>query len=63
MAELVDMRRRDAVYRHRQFIGVLGEYLWRSLDKSRGRPRYIIEGAPMSKDSARRSFLAGSLQP
>jgi dolichol-phosphate mannosyltransferase len=24
-------------------MGVLGEYLWRALDESRGRPRYIIE--------------------
>jgi dolichol-phosphate mannosyltransferase len=26
-------------------MGVLGEYLWRALDESRGRPRYIIERA------------------
>ncbi len=25
-------------------MGVLGEYIWRALDESRGRPRYIIEG-------------------
>jgi polyisoprenyl-phosphate glycosyltransferase len=24
-------------------LGVLGEYLWRSLDEGRGRPRYIVE--------------------
>jgi dolichol-phosphate mannosyltransferase len=24
-------------------LGVLGEYLWRALDESRGRPRYVIE--------------------
>jgi polyisoprenyl-phosphate glycosyltransferase len=24
-------------------IGVLGEYLWRILDETRGRPLYIIE--------------------
>jgi hypothetical protein len=24
-------------------LGILGEYLWRALDESRGRPRYIIE--------------------
>jgi polyisoprenyl-phosphate glycosyltransferase len=24
-------------------LGVLGEYLWRALDESRGRPRYIVE--------------------
>jgi hypothetical protein len=26
-------------------MGVLGEYLWRALDESRRRPRYIIESA------------------
>jgi hypothetical protein len=34
-------------------LGVLGEYLWRALDESRGRPRYVIESrtegfAPLS---------------
>ena len=24
-------------------LGVLGEYIWRALDESRGRPRYVIE--------------------
>ena len=24
-------------------MGVLGEYLWRALDESRRRPRYLIE--------------------
>jgi dolichol-phosphate mannosyltransferase len=24
-------------------LGVLGEYLWRALDESRHRPRYLIE--------------------
>jgi dolichol-phosphate mannosyltransferase len=24
-------------------LGVLGEYLWRAFDETRGRPRYIIE--------------------
>ena len=24
-------------------LGVLGEYLWRALDESRRRPRYLIE--------------------
>jgi Glycosyltransferase family 9 (heptosyltransferase) len=24
-------------------LGVLGEYLWRALDESRGRPRYVVE--------------------
>jgi dolichol-phosphate mannosyltransferase len=26
-------------------MGVLGEYLWRALDESRRRPRYIVEAA------------------
>jgi len=25
-------------------LGVLGEYIWRGLDESRRRPRYLIEG-------------------
>jgi hypothetical protein len=24
-------------------LGVLGEYVWRSYDEARGRPRYIVE--------------------
>ncbi|MND07651.1 hypothetical protein D3C83_297790 [compost metagenome] len=24
-------------------LGVLGEYLWRTLDEARGRPRWVIE--------------------
>jgi dolichol-phosphate mannosyltransferase len=24
-------------------LGVLGEYLWRTFDEARGRPRYVIE--------------------
>ena len=27
------------------FLGILGEYLWRTFDEVRGRPRYIIEAA------------------
>jgi len=27
------------------FLGILGEYLWRSLDESRRRPRYLIESS------------------
>src|SRR5207302_1708463 len=37
-------------------LGVLGEYLWRTFDESRGRPRYIVEecvGLDVSNDSAR----------
>src|ERR1019366_7658466 len=26
-------------------MGILGEYLWRALDESRRRPRYLIEGS------------------
>jgi len=29
--------------------GVLGEYLWRALDESRGRPRYLIEATTDSE--------------
>ncbi len=35
-------------------LGVLGEYLWRALEESRGRPRYIIEdvvGSPAFSNS------------
>lgn len=31
-------------------IGILGEYIWRSLDESRRRPRYIIEAATDQED-------------
>jgi dolichol-phosphate mannosyltransferase len=24
-------------------LGILGEYLWRTFDEARGRPRYIVE--------------------
>ena len=44
-------------------LGVLGEYLWRSLDESRRRPRYIVEraaGVVMSKQLPVRKF-AGQL--
>jgi dolichol-phosphate mannosyltransferase len=42
-------------------LGVLGEYLWRALDESRRRPRYIIEastlqdgvGEPIQKEAER----------
>ena len=33
-------------------LGVLGEYLWRALDESRGRPRYVIERRTNSGNSA-----------
>ena len=31
-------------------MGVLGEYLWRALDESRRRPRYLIEAATIATD-------------
>lgn len=36
-------------------LGILGEYLWRTFDEARGRPRYIIEqdlGGPASRPTA-----------
>ena len=30
-------------------MGVLGEYLWRALDESRGRPRYLIEATTLHR--------------
>jgi glycosyltransferase involved in cell wall biosynthesis len=36
-------------------LGVLGEYLWRALDESRGRPRYLIEATTdVQADAVRR---------
>jgi glycosyltransferase involved in cell wall biosynthesis len=35
-------------------LGILGEYLWRALDESRGRPRYWIESAVGACDEVRR---------
>jgi dolichol-phosphate mannosyltransferase len=34
-------------------LGVLGEYLWRALDESRRRPRYLVETATPTNDAAR----------
>jgi dolichol-phosphate mannosyltransferase len=34
-------------------MGVLGEYLWRALDESRRRPRYLIEARTNSPDPDR----------
>ena len=31
-------------------LGVLGEYLWRTLEESRGRPQYIIESSTHHAD-------------
>lgn len=33
-------------------LGVLGEYLWRTFDEARGRPRYIVEDSIRSGQSA-----------
>jgi glycosyltransferase involved in cell wall biosynthesis len=33
-------------------MGVLGEYLWRALDESRRRPRYLIEATTIAEDRA-----------
>jgi dolichol-phosphate mannosyltransferase len=42
-------------------LGVLGEYLWRTFDEARGRPRYIIEesipGEPLASAGGRTSGL------
>ena len=27
------------------FLGILGEYVWRTFDEARGRPRYVVERA------------------
>ena len=34
-------------------LGILGEYLWRTFDESRGRPRYIVETHSSSSANAR----------
>ena len=31
------------------FLGMLGEYAWRTLDETRGRPLYVIETATEAK--------------
>ena len=36
-------------------LGVLGEYLWRTFDESRRRPRYIIESSHGLNDSSQRT--------
>jgi dolichol-phosphate mannosyltransferase len=36
-------------------LGVLGEYLWRSYDEARGRPRYIVEEYVHAADAARKT--------
>lgn len=39
-------------------LGIIGEYLWRALDESRGRPAYLVE-ASTAPVSARRGGMAG----
>lgn len=34
-------------------MGILGEYLWRALDESRHRPRYLVERTTQSTDQSR----------
>jgi polyisoprenyl-phosphate glycosyltransferase len=44
-------------------LGILGEYLWRSLDEARGRPRFLIEGTiglSFDHDAAIDTYPAGS---
>ncbi len=42
-------------------LGILGEYLWRALEESRHRPRYIIEDVvgPLPSSAQRAAALAG----
>jgi dolichol-phosphate mannosyltransferase len=35
-------------------MGILGEYLWRTLDESRRRPRFLIEGTTEKDDGTKR---------
>jgi polyisoprenyl-phosphate glycosyltransferase len=45
-------------------MGVLGEYLWRALDESRRRPRYLIEATTDSQSDDRCSpGVLGSIRP
>lgn len=43
-------------------IGVLGEYLWRNLDETRRRPRFIIERVDSGNDMYIRSHELSSMQ-
>jgi polyisoprenyl-phosphate glycosyltransferase len=40
-------------------LGILGEYLWRALDESRGRPRYIVERRTDAPPPARPMDMSG----
>jgi len=45
-------------------MGVLGEYLWRALDESRARPRYIVESTTeweLEDNRARRDLVPGAV--
>jgi len=44
-------------------LGVLGEYVWRSFDESRGRPRYVIERHLQSASAQQLSSVAFSASP
>jgi dolichol-phosphate mannosyltransferase len=44
-------------------MGVLGEYLWRALDESRRRPRYLIEAATPSSSEEEPHRPSRSLNP
>jgi hypothetical protein len=33
-------------------LGILGEYLWRTFDEARGRPKYIVEDFITSSDTS-----------
>jgi hypothetical protein len=44
-------------------LGVLGEYLWRTLDEARARPRFVVEASAGSRDdsvSLEHTFGAGA---
>lgn len=40
-------------------LGVLGEYLWRALDESRQRPRYLVEATTTEMARARNALAGG----
>ena len=43
-------------------LGVLGEYLWRALDESRRRPRYIVEEATEAEETSRLALAAQQVE-
>ena len=44
-------------------LGVLGEYLWRALDETRGRPKYVIEETSVVQERSKRSTPVESVNP